>query len=145
VTTSDKRRDPRNEREELLAAMTLPARKTMLALAGTPSAAADWYNRVADVRAALKVGIEVMEATARIKNARSVKLTGTNDAQATRDRIEADAAMQGAMFALGTITALECALNCIEKMHPELTIKARATEDPPQNGTENRIRRMELD
>jgi len=124
--SAEKSRDPHNQREELLAAMTLPCRKTMLALAGNPDAAAEWHNKLADVRAGIMVGREIMEATARVKAGRR-----EDDPDKKRaNKAEADLIMTACMYALGVTTALESCMSAIAMMHPNMMIRARVTDDP---------------
>lgn len=133
-------RDPRNEAEEILRALSPPARKCLAALAGTPDQAVTWYNQLADVRAALKIGHEVMEQSAREK----MKAAG-------HPTPESNFTMMAASYALGATTAIECCLSIIEKLHPLLVIKVKATDDPSSpsvNGytlPSEKIRRLELD
>jgi hypothetical protein len=115
---------------EVLKAFSPSAQRVLRALAGSPGDASHFYDRLTIVRAALKIGVEVMEKAR------------TGDKQAD------DVAKVGAMYALGTVTAIECCMTTLESLHPSLG-KANASQDAPKglpglNGNE-RIRRLDLD
>jgi hypothetical protein len=129
--------------EEIMDALSPPARRCLRTMAGKPDDAAGWYNRLADVRAALKVGAEVMEGSAREEaKANGGKPTATGNMK-----------FAAAGYALGTVTAIECCMSIIEKLHPSLTIKVKSSDDQPSpygsNGHtlpgDGKIRRLDLD
>lgn len=145
--TQEKRKKPTPEedREAFLDALSPPARRCMRSMCATPEAGVKWYNQLADVRAAIKVGVEVMEQSAREK------------AQAAgHPTTESNFVMEAARYALGAVTAVECAMSGIEKMLPSnLVVKEKRSSGPAhdgappgdgQNGTgPERLRRIDTD
>lgn len=138
MTAADRpQKDPTPE--QILDAFSPPARRCLRAMAGTPDAAVRWYNGLSDVRAALKIGVEVMETSAR------------EEAQANggRPTHTSNVKMMAASHALATTTAIECCMSIIERLcGPHMTLKVKVTDEgagPPENGANPRFRPMDLD
>lgn len=137
MTADRAQRDPTPE--QIMDELSPSARRCLRSMAGTPDDAAGWYNRLADVRAAMKVGVEVMEQSAREEAQAAGAPTGQSNMK-----------MIAASYALGATTALECCMSIIERLHPSL-IKGKVGGDPIPPGSNghtlpnDKIRRMELD
>lgn len=116
MSAEKKKPDEQPTPEEILDALSPPARRCVRVMCKTPDAAVAWYNRLADVRAALKVGVEVMETSAR-EEAKKVGHPTSNS----------NFKMQAAMYALGTVTALECCMAVVERLAGD-AIKVNETD-----------------
>lgn len=101
--------------EKLLASFSPSTQKALRALVGTPEDCVAFYNRVTMFRAALLIGIEVVE-------------------RAAPDR-RADGPEQfGLMAAAGASGALECTLGLLAELHPECG-KLNASSPPGSSST----------
>lgn len=118
--------------EDVLDALSGSSRKALRALAATPGDAAHLYNRLTIVRAAIRIGLEVMER--QMAHFRSL------------DKMqEVSALAAGGQGALGTVVAIECCMGILEELHPDLVKENVSDPKKPEGLNGERIRRIDTD
>lgn len=115
----------------VLKAFSKSGQNVLTSLARSPEDAVHFYDRLQVIRAALRLGVEVLE----------------NNMRGEKDEIVLASLKTASMAALGTCTALELAMGTIESLHPELGKARMSTPEKPLPGGNgvNRIRKLDLD
>jgi hypothetical protein len=126
--------------EKLLASFSPSAQRALRALASSPEDAVSFYNRLVVFHAALKIGLEVIEAGA--KGLHSTDVIGR------------EAAAHGARAALGASTAIECCMSVLQEIHPGAVGRSNKSKPPGDCSTGSpedadyiaeRFKRLDLD
>jgi len=143
---------------KLVDAFSRGSREALLTLAATPQAASDFHNGLAQFRAGLRIGLEVLEqnladrdeqcTAARRVVAVAGSPEGTNRVQLLELEI---ASLKGSIASgLGVCAALECTMTVLAQLHPSDT--ETRVEKPkhgknglPPDSTMERFRKLDLD